>query len=58
MGIEGVTFHPLRHGTATLLLAVEVPDAVVVHSMGHADTRILRRYQEIIPGSSTTPPSG
>lgn len=44
-----VTFHTLRHGAATLLLASGVPDAVAVHVMGHADTRILRRYQDVIP---------
>jgi integrase len=48
-GFGEVTFHTLRHGTATLLLAAGVPDAVVVQIMGHADTRILRRYQDVIP---------
>lgn len=48
-GFGEVTFHTLRHGTATLLLAAGVPDAVVVTIMGHADTRILRRYQEVVP---------
>lgn len=48
-GFAEVTFHTLRHGTATLLLAAGVPDAVVVQVMGHADTRILRRYQDVIP---------
>jgi integrase len=47
-GFEGVTFHGLRHGAATLLLAAGVPDAVALEVMGHADTRILRRYQEVV----------
>jgi integrase len=45
----GVTFHGLRHGAATLMLAAGVPDTVSVEIMGHADTRILRRYQEVVP---------
>jgi integrase len=48
-GFRGVTFHALRHGAATLLLAGGVPDAVAIEIMGHADTRILRRYQEVVP---------
>jgi integrase len=48
-GLDGVTFHTLRQGTATLLLAAGVPDAVVISIMGHADTAILRRYQEVVP---------
>jgi integrase len=48
-GFPGVTFHGLRHGAATLLLAAGVPDVVAVSLMGHADTRILRRYQAIVP---------
>lgn len=44
-----VTFHGLRHGAATLLLAAGVPDAVAASIMGHADTRILQRYQDVIP---------
>jgi hypothetical protein len=26
-----------------------VPDAVVIEIMGHADRRILRRYQDVVP---------
>jgi integrase len=48
-GLDAITFHTLRHGTATLLLAADVPDAVVISIMGQADTGILRRYQEVIP---------
>jgi integrase len=48
-GFATVTFHTLRHGAATLLLAAGVPDAVAIKVMGHADTRILRRYAEVVP---------
>jgi integrase len=41
-------FHGLRHGAATLPLAVDVPDTVTMRSMGHADTRILARYQDVV----------
>jgi len=47
-GFETVTFHTLRHGAATLLLAAGVPDAVAVSIMGHADTRILHAYQDVL----------
>jgi integrase len=44
----GVTFHGLRHGAATLLLAARVSDTVAMRTMGHADTRILARYQDVV----------
>jgi integrase len=47
-GFEGITFHGLRHGAATLLLAAGVPDLVAMRTMGHADTRILARYQDVV----------
>lgn len=47
-GFAGITFHGLRHGAATLLLAAGVPDTVAMRTMGHADTRILGRYQEVV----------
>lgn len=47
-GFGGITFHGLRHGAATLLLAGGVSDAVAIKLMGHADTKILRRYREVV----------
>ena len=47
-GFGEVTFHTLRHGAATLMLAGGVPDAVAITVMGHADTRVLRRYQDVV----------
>jgi integrase len=44
----GVTFHGLRHGAATLMLAAGVADTVALEVMGHADTRILRHYQQVV----------
>jgi integrase len=48
-GFPEVTFHGLRHGAATLLLAAGVSDAVAAAVLGHADTRILKRYQDVVP---------
>lgn len=47
-GSPGIGFHMLRHGHATMLLAGGVSDAVAIKLMGHADTEILRRYQEVV----------
>jgi integrase len=47
-GFAGISLHGLRHGAATLLLAAGVPDAVAMRTMGHADTRILARYQDVV----------
>jgi len=47
-GFAGITFHTLRHGAATLLLAAGVSDTVAMRTMGHADTRILARYQDVV----------
>jgi integrase len=47
-GFEGITFHTLRHGAATLLLASGVADAVAIKLMGHADTKIPRRYLDVV----------
>jgi integrase len=48
-GLDVGSFHNLRHGTATLLLAAGVPGEIVIEIMGHRDTRILRRYQDVLP---------
>lgn len=47
-GFEGVTFHTLRHGTATLLHALGVPETTIIRILGQADTTILRRYVETL----------
>jgi integrase len=48
-GFLDVPLLGLRHGSATLMLAAGVPDPVAAQIMGHADTRILRRYQDVVP---------
>ena len=47
-GFAGIKFHGLRHGAATLLPTAGVPDTVAMRTMGHADTRILSRYQDVV----------
>jgi len=47
-GFSGITFHTLRHGAATLLLSAGVADTVAMRNMGHADIRILARYQDVV----------
>jgi integrase len=47
-GFAGIRLHGLRHGAATLLLAAGVSDTVAMRTMGHADTRILGRYQDVV----------
>ena len=48
-GFPEITFNILRHGAATTMLAGGVDDVVAARIMGHSDTRILRRYQDIVP---------
>jgi integrase len=48
-GLFDVPLLGLRRGSATLMLASGVPDVVAAQIMGHADARILRRYQDIVP---------
>lgn len=45
-----VSPHVLRHTFCTLLSKVGVPDRLAKEAMGHADLRILQRYQHVYPG--------
>jgi site-specific recombinase XerD len=48
-GIQ-VSPHVLRHTFCTLLSRAGVPDRLAKEAMGHADLRILQRYQHVYPG--------
>lgn len=49
--LRRIHFHDLRHGTATLLLALDVHPSVVQRILGHADvTTTLRVYSHVLPG--------
>jgi site-specific recombinase XerD len=45
-----VSPHVLRHTFCTLLSRAGVPDRLAKEAMGHADLRILQRYQHVYPG--------
>lgn len=48
-GLE-MTFHDLRHGAASLLLAQGVPARVVMEILGHSDIRLtLGTYSHVLP---------
>jgi integrase len=52
-GLDGLTFHDLRHTYASLLIAAGVGPMVVAQQMGHADARlVLQRYGHLYPGAS------
>jgi len=43
-GLEYLTFHELRHTTATMLINQGCPLMVVAQQLGHADTRMVEKY--------------
>lgn len=47
--VGNVKFHGLRHRFATLALASGIEDAVTVRLLGHSSTKILQRYQAVVP---------
>lgn len=50
-GVKRITFHGLRHTSATLLLMIGQPVKVVSERLGHADPEItLRIYAHVLPG--------
>lgn len=50
-GLDGLTFHDLRHTYASLLIAAGVGPMIVAQQMGHADARlVLQRYGHLYPG--------
>lgn len=51
LGLRRIRFHDLRHGTATLLLALGIHPSIVQRILGHADvTTTLRVYSHVLPG--------
>ena len=52
-GLDGLTFHDLRHTAASLLIAAGVPPMVVAEQLGHRDARlVLQRYGHLYPGAT------
>ncbi|MFC1228516.1 tyrosine-type recombinase/integrase [Streptomyces sp. Sce081] len=49
-GLPPIRLHDLRHGAATLMLAVGIDVKIVSDTLGHSDTRITRDiYQSVLP---------
>jgi integrase len=52
-GLDGLTFHDLRHTAASLMIAAGVPPMIVAEQLGHRDARlVLQRYGHLYPGAS------
>lgn len=48
-GIRRRRFHDLRHSAGTLLLAMGLGERVIMEILGHADPRMIARYQQVTP---------
>ena len=52
-GLDGLTFHDLRHTYASLTVAAGVTPMVIAEQLGHRDARlVLERYGHLYPGAS------
>lgn len=53
-GLEGLTFHGLRHSAVGLLIALGAPDHVLQERMGHSSSRVTRDvYGHVLPAVDT-----
>jgi integrase len=50
VGLQGLTFHDLRHDAASTLTAAGVSQRAVMEILGHRDPRMTIRYQHLAPG--------
>ena len=51
VGIEGLTFHDLRHEATSRLCERGLPIMTVQAITGHKSTQMLKRYTHISPGA-------
>jgi integrase len=52
-GLDGLTFHDLRHTYASLMILGGADPLVVAEQLGHSDARlVLQRYGHLYPGAS------
>jgi integrase len=52
-GLDGLTFHDLRHTCASLMIAAGANPLEVSTQLGHKDARlVLQRYGHLYPGAS------
>ena len=49
LGIKNLTFHDLRHDTASTLTMAGVPQRTIMAILGHRDPRMTLRYQHLSP---------
>ena len=49
LGIRNLTFHELRHDTASTLTMAGVPRRTIMAILGHRDPRMTLRYQHLSP---------
>ena len=47
-GVRPARLHDARHTTATLLLVQGVPAGVAMRLLGHSDTGVTSRYQNVV----------
>jgi len=50
VGVQGLTFHDLRHDAASTLTMAGVSQRAVMELLGHRDPRMTVRYQHLAPG--------
>jgi integrase len=51
-GLDGLTFHDLRHTYAPLMVAAGVTAQVIAEQLGHADARLVLQGYGHLPGAS------
>jgi len=49
LGLNNLTFHDLRHDTASTLTMAGVPQRTIMAILGHRDPRMTIRYQHLAP---------
>lgn len=54
-GIQGVTFHTLRHSIATLMAEMGLPEAVRKDMMGHTEIRTTQQYTHLSARAQVQP---
>jgi len=48
--LDNLTFHDLRHDTASTLTMAGVSQRAIMEILGHRDPRMTVRYQHLAPG--------
>lgn len=48
-GVEGVTFHTLRHTAVSRMVAAGIPDRIIMKIVGHTTPNMVSRYAHLAP---------